>query len=167
MAPEQGSKSADARADVFGLGCVLYECIAGHGAFRADNATALLAKIQLEDPPALTTLRDDVPAELSDLVARMLRKAPHERPASGAEVVKAIAALEEIRVGRLAIRHPAVPALTTTEKRVVWVVLASGVMALGETVERQEGARRAARASCGERLRHPLHAGRRRRSARR
>src|SRR5262249_55089402 len=54
MAPEQarGSNQLDARADVFSLGCVLYECLTGQPAFWGENDMAVLAKILLSEPPS-------------------------------------------------------------------------------------------------------------------
>src|SRR5207344_595247 len=84
MAPEQvrGSSMLDARADVYSLGCVLFECITGHPPFVADDIIAVLAKTLLEHPPRLKHVRSDVPAELDDLVARMLAKDPASRPSN-------------------------------------------------------------------------------------
>ena len=76
MAPEQarGSREIDARADVFALGCVLYECICGRPAFIAENIAGLLAKILIEMPPSPREIGVDVPKELDELVMRMLAK---------------------------------------------------------------------------------------------
>ncbi len=78
MAPEQarGAPDVDARADIFSLGCVLYECLAGRPPFEGRHAMAVLAKILFEEAPALRGLRPDVPPALEALVARMLAKKP-------------------------------------------------------------------------------------------
>lgn len=87
-APEQarGTKEVDARADVFALGCVLFECLTGRAAFRGDHVMAVLAKVLLEDPPRLADVVPDAPAELESLVARLLDKDPTRRPSDGAAV---------------------------------------------------------------------------------
>ncbi len=85
MAPEQarGAPDVDLRADLFSLGCVLFECLAGRPPFEGQHAMAVLAKILFEEAPTLRALRPDVPPALEGLVARMLAKDPAERPAGG------------------------------------------------------------------------------------
>ena len=93
MAPEQAraDDGIDARADLFALGCVLFECITGKRAFAGEYALAVLTKILLEDPPRLRELSPEVPAALDDLVASMLEKEPSARPANAASVARALA----------------------------------------------------------------------------
>src|SRR4029077_16860251 len=61
MAPEQarGEPLIDPRADVFSLGGVLFECLRGRRAFDGDSPMAVLAKVLLEEPPPLRSLRHD------------------------------------------------------------------------------------------------------------
>ncbi len=125
MAPEQarGSKEVGPRADVFALGCVLFECLTGRHAFQGDNVMAVLAKILLDDAPRLRELRPELPAVLDELLARMLAKHPDQRPATGAQL-----AAELVAVGMVepADRSPATetpPALTQTERQLLCVVL--------------------------------------------
>jgi eukaryotic-like serine/threonine-protein kinase len=95
MAPEQArALPVDARADVFSLGCVLFECLSGRAAFVGEHVVAVLAKILLEAAPRVRTLRADVPPELDALVARMLEKDPAARLPGGAEIVSALEAIE-------------------------------------------------------------------------
>jgi predicted Ser/Thr protein kinase len=92
MAPEQarGASDLDARVDVFALGAVLYECLAGEPAFAGDQALAILAKLLLEDPPPIRERRRQTPASLARLVHGCLAKDPAERPATMAAVRNAL-----------------------------------------------------------------------------
>jgi len=102
VAPEQarGSAQVDARCDVFALGCILYECLTGRPAFAGRGVTAMRAKVLLFDPPPAAEVIADVPPALSDLVTRMLAKAPAERPADGAEVAALLAPFMSLTGGR-------------------------------------------------------------------
>jgi len=82
MSPEQarGARAIDGRADVFALGCVLYECLCGCPAFAGENAPATLIKIALDDPIPIRERSPDLPDELARLVEAMLRKDPAQRP---------------------------------------------------------------------------------------
>src|SRR6185369_8586361 len=82
-----------ARADVFALGCLLYELLTGIAPFRADTFVAALARVLLEDPPPVRDHAPGVPAELDALVARMLAKDPGERPRDAVSVVDAFRAI--------------------------------------------------------------------------
>ena len=81
MAPEQArGKRAAPAADVFALGCVLFECLTGRGAFTGASTEIVLAQILLEAPALLRTLRADVPLALEGLVEQMLDKDAVMRP---------------------------------------------------------------------------------------
>jgi len=130
MAPEQarGSRDVDVRADVFALGCVLFECLAGRPAFSGANQGAVLAKILLEDAPRLSSVRVDLPAALEQLLARMLAKQRDDRPSDGHAVAAELAAIGD--VGSTA-RRPAGPrdaAVTTGEQRLACVVFAEAAL---------------------------------------
>jgi len=89
MAPEQAlGQAVDARADLYALGVLLYEMIAGRPPYVADDFSQILAKQITERPPPLP---EGTPAELSDLVDRLLRTTPSERPESAAAVAKELA----------------------------------------------------------------------------
>jgi serine/threonine-protein kinase len=89
MSPEQvQGERVDARSDIFSLGCVLHEMLAGRRPFAGDTAAGTLAALLRDDPPPLAGVGPDV----ARLVARCLRKAPAERFPSAAELKSAIEA---------------------------------------------------------------------------
>jgi uncharacterized protein (DUF2267 family) len=99
MAPEQvrADKDIDARVDVFALGCIAFECIAGRPAFVAESLLATFAKILFEDRAPLWREKPGTPRAISDLVARMMAKERADRPVDAAAVVAALAALGDLR----------------------------------------------------------------------
>ena len=90
MPPEQveGARAADPRSDVWALGVMLFELIAGRMPFEAASAPALFYAIATEDAPTLLEVGAQVPPELSRLVARCLRRLPDERYPSAAELAR-------------------------------------------------------------------------------
>src|SRR5262249_40876917 len=73
MAPEQANGDPiDHRADLFGLGAVLYRCLTGRPAFAGKSVTAILRAVAEQDPPPPHELNPAVPVVLSNLVMRML-----------------------------------------------------------------------------------------------
>ncbi len=138
MAPEQarGAKELDARADVFSLGCVIYECLAGRPAFAGENVAALLAKILLESPPSLRESGIEIPPALDELLSRTLSKHAASRPGSGSALLKeleAFAAVKDSPAQRAS--AAAMRALTAGERRLVCVVMAAFPPAEGESSE--------------------------------
>jgi len=84
ISPEQVSgKPASPLSDIYALGIVAYECLAGHPPFTADTPLALALAHSREPPPPLP---DSVPPAVRELVECMLAKDPQERPSSAAEV---------------------------------------------------------------------------------
>ncbi|MFL5548685.1 MAG: serine/threonine-protein kinase, partial [Gemmatimonadales bacterium] len=81
MAPEQAvaDKEVDGRADLYSLGVVAYELLAGRRPFTGNTAQAIIAAQMIETPPDLGTQRPGVPDELSHLVMRALERRPADR----------------------------------------------------------------------------------------
>ena len=127
-APEQarGMRKIDARADVFALGCVMFKCLTGTLPFKGDDIVAVLAKVIFENAPRVRDVRPDVPAELDDLVARMLSKNRAARPKDGAAVsLELAAALGSLGAEPASRPSQLPPALTAGEQRTVSVVVAA------------------------------------------
>ena len=94
MSPEQARGGAiDGRSDLFSVGCILYEMVAGQRAFRGDSITALLFKIITEEPPSLRELDPTVSDEMLRIIAKALSKAPETRYQSGRELADDLLAI--------------------------------------------------------------------------
>jgi len=105
MAPEQArGEPADARSDVFAVGCVLYEMLTGRAPFQRTTPAETLAALLHEDPEPLRTLAPDLHSSLSRVVMRCLEKEPGERFQSAADVAFALRAAEGSR-GHDTMRH--------------------------------------------------------------
>jgi eukaryotic-like serine/threonine-protein kinase len=90
MSPEQasGDHALDARTDVYSLGCVLYECLAGEAPFTGPTAAAVISRVMTEQPRPLTATRATVPAQLEAAVGRAMARMPADRPSSAGEFAK-------------------------------------------------------------------------------
>jgi len=93
MSPEQamGDKAIDARADIYALGVVTYEMLAGDPPFTGSSVQGIIAKVLAERPTPLHTLRDTVPAAVEQATLRALAKLPADRYATAAEFAAALA----------------------------------------------------------------------------
>ena len=99
MSPEQGSGSLrlDGRADIYALGCVLYEMLAGQPPFTGPTAQAIMARHAMDPVPSLRTVRLEIGAGLSRVVRRALAKVPSDRYPTAADFAGALAAPDTIR----------------------------------------------------------------------
>jgi len=94
MAPEVlEEKGADARADIFSLGVVFYEALAGKNPFLAEGFLPTCERILREEPAPLRQANPKVPAELERIVTKMLAKNPAQRYATAADLVVDLEAL--------------------------------------------------------------------------
>jgi serine/threonine protein kinase len=96
MSPEQarGGK-IDGRSDLFSVGCILYEMVAGQRAFRGESITALLFKIITEEPPSLRELDPTVSDAMLRIIGKALSKAPETRYQTGRELADDLLAITQ------------------------------------------------------------------------
>ena len=93
MSPEQSATAqVDGRSDVYSLGCVLYEMLAGHPPFPGTTAQAVLARHAVDPVPSLRTVRRTVPAGVEQAIERALAKVPADRFATARDFAEALAA---------------------------------------------------------------------------
>ena len=133
MSPEQatGERVLDARADVYSLGAVLYEMLAGDPPHTGSTAQAVIAKLMTERPTRLRVLRDTVPDGVERAVERALAKVPADRYASAGEFATALA--EGERAGGMmngaAMRRALARGLRSTAMRALGVAAIVAVLA--------------------------------------
>ncbi|MEW1642107.1 protein kinase [Streptomyces sp. NPDC091219] len=91
MAPEQfKAKQVTQAADLYALGCVLYEMLVGVPPFTSESPYELASKHTGEDPTPVAAIRSEIPVELARLVHRLLAKDPADRPADAVAVRDAL-----------------------------------------------------------------------------
>jgi serine/threonine protein kinase len=91
LSPEQvQGRTLDARADIYSLGLVLYECLAGNVPFKGDNDQATAIARLERDPTPLGGIRADVPSTVIAVIHKMLRRKPENRFSSCHEVAEAL-----------------------------------------------------------------------------
>jgi len=151
MAPEQarGEERVDGRADLFSLGCVLFRGLANRDAFGGPDPVSVLSMLLTYHPPRLGQLRPDVPPDLEALVMQLLAKEREKRPASAADVERALARVAQSLLGETLTSHRLVcvapnsskddrttepPAARTRAQRPLWMRAAIAVAVLGAAI---------------------------------
>ena len=124
MSPEQaaGQREVDPRSDIYALGVVLYEMLAGHPPFTGTNVQTVFRKVLSEDPRPLTEHRKSIPPHVDVAVARALEKLPADRWQTAAQFAEALT-----DVGA----HGGARAAALGQTLVPWVVAATLAVALG------------------------------------
>jgi eukaryotic-like serine/threonine-protein kinase len=109
LSPEQArGQAVDHRADIFALGCVLYEMLSGKRAFAGETAADTLSAVLCEDPAPLRGPSNAVPPGLQGIVSRSLEKRPQDRFSSAHDLALALAAIaESLHTGQPPVESPA------------------------------------------------------------
>jgi serine/threonine-protein kinase len=95
MSPEQAlGRPVDARSDLFSLGVVLYEALAGKRPFEGESVTETMMNIIMQEAPDLATVAPSLPSSLADVVNRALQKKPERRYGSAGEMVDALSRVD-------------------------------------------------------------------------
>lgn len=131
MAPEQarGARDLTPAADLFSLGCVLYECLTGQPPFVADHVAAVLVRILFEEPVPVEERRPGLPAPLVGILERLLAKHPAQRTADAGGLKAELLGLGELPEPSLAVTlagtHPKSERIIEHDQRLLSVVLAA------------------------------------------
>lgn len=133
MSPEQAAadRNVDGRSDVYSLGCVLYETLAGEPPFDGPTVQSVIAKQLAHEPPALRNLRPLVPAAAEQIVSRAMSKTPGDRFQDAASMVAALRSLRQPMGGASANTAPVEGAARrrTMLRRIVGLGVAAATVA--------------------------------------
>jgi len=122
MSPEQwaGTRELDGRSDIYSLGCVVYEMLAGEPPFTGPTTEAIAARVAFDPPPPLRTVRPRISPELEQAILTALEKVPADRFATAGEFARA---LETAPI--LTVERPG----PTPVKWLRWAISTGGVLA--------------------------------------
>ena len=137
MSPEQATadRELDGRSDIYALGCVLYEMLAGEAPYTGPTAQSIIAKVLTEPPRRVRNARPTVPSHVEAAIHKALAKLPADRFRSAAEFAEALTATGPLRETELTPSgSSAVPLVGRFERRHLLlagaVLLLSGAMAV-------------------------------------
>jgi eukaryotic-like serine/threonine-protein kinase len=139
MSPEQvRGEVVDHRSDIFSLGCVLYEMLAGHRAFSGRTPADTVAAVLTSDPPDLIRSGDPLPSVLQQVIRSCLEKDPAERFQSARDVGAALRDISEIGM-RAALREREISPRPLYWMMAAFAALCVIVLVSGNVLERLRG----------------------------
>jgi serine/threonine protein kinase len=127
MSPEQCSQSTDidCRSDIYSLGIILFEMLTGHVPFTGESPTAIMMKQLQEPPPSIFPERNDVPAEVDNIVKRALAKLPEDRHESAGQLAGALESAAETDVPGVPI-DPGPPTFPNEQRSTDRILVSTG-----------------------------------------
>jgi serine/threonine protein kinase len=131
MSPEQVmGKEVDSRSDIFALGIILYELLAGKKPFSGDNLSTIVYKIVNEDPPRLTEMNIDLPKGYETAIQRALAKNAQDRYQNCGEMIADLENPAHLAEQTLAYEMTKNKNVTVEANRKPWLFLALGILGL-------------------------------------
>jgi serine/threonine protein kinase/putative intracellular protease/amidase len=133
IAPEQAydARHADARSDIYSLGCTLYFLLSGHPPYPGGSSLTKMAAHAGGEPQPLRQVRADLPPELVGLVEKMMAKDPVQRPQTALEVADALAPFTRPTAGAPAPSEPERPRKrAVSRRRFVGIALSAGALSV-------------------------------------
>ena len=128
MSPEQArGEAVDARSDVFSLGTVLYELVAGRHPFPGPSSAVLFDQILNQEPPSLKSLRPQTPESLEQVIHRALEKDPRLRYQDAGDL---LSDLRRVRSGESPVLRPKStgPSPKSRNNRLLWILAGTGAL---------------------------------------
>ena len=142
MSPEQatGDRAVDARSDIYSLGALTYEMLAGEPPHIGQTAQAIIARVLTEKPRGIRATRPAVSAQIEDTVLRALEKLPADRWASARQFAEALNRAAHARLPRDARERSTLAGVASFRSPVLWaacaLIVASGALAADRMTSR-------------------------------